>query len=431
MITFTSAAKSALLQPGARPSFKFEIEWDGVNFKRLGGQSLDLTPLVKSFPSLRISLRPTERVPELSGMTVRVENHNGKLDLWKSSGTWLHNGTWHRARGTVKMGVQMGQTEELAIMFVGELDDDIMDIDDKSVELSFVDPFAKLKSKNFGSAAGVYDNEVPSRAVKLMLTSAGFGADLDNTTFDAAILAERLAGLELYRYTPSPSQEEKVSWWDAIQYMLGHVNAGLYWNSQGKIAIFKIAPATSTPVFVLTRNKYVKKCRIDKPGGSILNHYNLFIDDGTGTFVNHLRNLPNNLLEVKDDTSIPIFGDLSEAKYYSWTYDLTGGSTKAALMAKILLDATAFGPTVVDVTTTLDAFMVELWDYVQVKDDVIGLDVKGFVFEKQLNYENAECRFRVFVMPLSTATPDNSKDWLYTENSQKYDDQVPIYGLQL
>lgn len=435
MITFSAAAQEALLQHGAKPAFKVEIEYDSGNdiIQRGGGSLLDITHLVTSFPSLRSSIRPIARIPELTGLTVSCFNPDGKFDV-NDINSWVGHLAFHRARLTIKMGVEMGQTEELFTMYVGELDDVIANLDANTVELSCVDPFARLKGSNFGDASGEYSKNVPAFAVQRMLEAAGFGPDIDTTSFNIQKSIERSTlGMTLHAYEPS-NEGNTTTWWEAIKLMLLHNNGGLFWNGNGKIQIFTIAPSLVDPEYTFNRTLNAESIKTRKPGGTITNRYSIYIDDGSGssppTFTNleRVAGAPREMF-VFNSQSGGIFGVIAEDLEFRWTFDDFGGSAIGKLIASVLLTITAFGPKVATVVAPLDTFVVEMWDYVKVLDTEIGIDFNGFVYEKVIDYEAATCVFKIFNIPLTEPDPDDpSVEYLQTNNSQKYDDNVPIYG---
>jgi hypothetical protein len=431
VITLSAAAQKALLQHTARPAFTASVQYNSTDGKiRKGGpQTLDLTALVEAFPAMRLSIRPSERIPELTGMTVKVFNKDDMLNITNADG-WVGDDHWHRARLTIKLGVEIGMTEEVVGTIVGELDDVIANYDDNTVEMSFVDPFARLKGSNFGNAYGSYRDTVPTLVVKTLLQRAGFTSDLDDTSFDDAIESERRQDLKIQLYTPS-TEENSTTWWDAIKFMLHHVNAGLFWNSDGKIEIFKLAPSIDPPVFTFNRTVNTHSIKMQSPGGHIVNKYNIFMqfpnsEDTTNYWGGNENNEP---FQVLNQDSIDIFGTLEEDLEYAWTWDNFGVATTAENQALLRLDVTAFGPKVLKLRATLDTFVAELWDYVRILDSETGIDINGFVFEKSIDFESAVCHFKVFHMPLTAPDPDDpTVQWLYTNNSQKYDDGELIRG---
>ena len=432
MISLSAAATAALLQQGAKPAFTASLEYDTTDGKirRDGASALDLTHIVTGFPALRASIRPTVRIPELSGITVKVFNHKQMFNVFDSA-SWVGDTKWHRARLTVKMGVEIGQTEEVQTTWVAELDDVISDLDTNTIELSFVDPFARLRGSNFGNAKGSYGGWVPTAAVRNMLEQAGFENDLDDASFKAAVASEEAQQLELAIYNPGVNNE---TWWDAISFLLAHTNRGLFWGSTGKIHTYRLGPTIASEVFAFNRTKNAIKIKAQNPGGSIINQYNIFVqipntEDYTNYPFDDTSEAHGRYVE-KLQSSIDVFGLLQEDVKYAWTWDPVSGQVTAARNQVLqLLDVTGLAPKVFTIEATLDTFVVELWDYVRVIDSAQSIDVRGFVFDKSVDWEGAKCTFRVFNIPLNAPDPtDPTAQYLQTNNGQLYDDGELIAG---
>lgn len=404
MITLSAEAKDALRQDGAELTFKADIG---------APVSKDISALVIDWPSMRSSVRPLERTPELSNLSLHVFNKDGVFDPW-NAGTWLVDG-FNFSRVTVKLGIKLPPAgEELVTVFVGELDDAIgRDLSQETVELVCVDPLARLRRNTIGDNAAdqVFMNESPTAIVKELLIWAGFGSDLDATSFTTIINQERAEAFRVGKYTVPKGTGAK--WWNEIEALLRQVNGGIRWNTIGKIETFKYVPASTGAVYTFDSEpgRTASAIRTQRPGGDILNKFRVEIDDGSGEAFIESNNSP-----ISDSGSIAKWGEISEVLQYGFTTSPPAENTSAEI-----LDVKALPPRIFQVAAPIESFVVELWDLIRVIDRPRGIDEEALVFDRKLVPSKAICEFKVF------ATSLTDQPWLFTANGQDYDDGQLVF----
>jgi len=424
VILFTPAARRALLQHSAQIIYKVEIEWDSATSKIKRGTWVyrDFTYLVSDLPTLRVSARPTERVPEMTGMSIVLYNADEKFSTLNPSG-YVDDDSASFARCKVSLGVQIEQGEVLAVMFVGELDDVIENLDAGTVELTFTDPLSRLRrTDSIGGGVGAFGGMVPTAGVQQILLDNGFVDSIDTVSFNAAIQSERRAGLELFSWRSGESGT--MSSMDCIKRLFDHVNGMLYWTTTGTIGVFYLSPAPIAADTTLNRVKTISELKMQRPTGSVVNLIYVKVNDGAGGYTS-LDNAGQSL-DQRNQASINIYGQVSAERTYEWTYDIgtTYGSQRANNAALIALEMSAYPPKILTLRCPIDTMGIELWDFVRVIDSEVGLDVTGFCFSKEVHFKEAICGFEIYVLPGAWGT-DN---WLKTQSGHVLDGTKEIYG---
>lgn len=427
MISVSQSGLDYLKQHGAKLAWRVFIEFNDTTgyIQKDGGTEKDFTHLVSGIPVIRTSIKPTDRAQEVSHLSLELFN-DGSFDVWQEL-SLVGSLTWHLARVTIKMGPAIGEGEEVVGVFVGELVDLTGDEDSSHVNLTCIDPIARLKRSTSGNASGDHSNKVPTEVARDLLIDAGYEDDLDTATFDAHISEERQSNLELQNYDLD-SSEQQTPRWQAINFVLNHTNRGLFWNSLGQLTLFTIAPTLDPPVFTFDRSSNILKLKTQRPSNAIVNKYNIYVQLPDSTEYTNTFPATGQNIFVRNTESIGVFGTLQEDLRFAWTFEAGTDSIDAALnTASVRLDVTSMAPILINIEATIDAFPVELWDYVKVVDSEKNIDINGFVFVKDIDEAKSVCRFSIFKLPISRDDPGDP-EYLHTENSQFYDDNVPIWG---
>lgn len=367
--------------------------------------SKDLSTYLRGLPVIRTSVKPMQRTPDISTLSIRCDNPDAILSEWNASG-WFGSQKWTGALVTVVLQIPLaaGGTEDVTV-FVGDLDDILEDFATESVELLCIDPLARLKRNTVdGATQGtVYTNESPAYIVQELLTAAGYGSRL--TGFAAEIDSERFEYFRIREYTVPDG-----TWWSAVQGLMRQVNAGLRITRTGLLEYYKFRITVAGSVYTFRTDQAVSDIQIQRPGGDILNSYTAQREDGTGAVIDTAQS------PIEDAQSKTDYGLIGDVLTTGFPIDFPADAT-----AEELLAVKAQPPRVASFTDALDSLVVELWDQVTVRDPQTGFVSVGFAFEKSIDHAHGSIAWRVFDVGIGTLP------WLFVENNQTLDSSQKVW----